>query len=308
MSTAGGLLTAPARARDIGATAMQIFSKQASRWAERVCADEECRAFRAAVAATDVRFSCAHDSYLINLASPDPVLRARSLDAFVSELHRTDALGLDALVSHPGNYLDDRASGVARNADALIEAMSRAPGRAMVCLETTAGSGTCLGATFEELAEIIARVGGSLAQRLGVCMDTCHVYSAGYDLRADYEGVMRRLDDTIGLSHVLVVHCNDSKTAFASRRDRHELLGEGSLGIEPFRRIINDDRLVHAAKIIETPKGDDHAATDSRMLALLRGLIDAESPTPPARTRGRKPSKRPPPGPTRTRGSGKRSR
>ncbi|GAC1650116.1 MAG: deoxyribonuclease IV [Gemmatimonadaceae bacterium] len=295
MSTAGGLHTAPARAREIGATAMQIFSKQASRWAERVCDDDACRAFRAAVAATDVRFSCAHDSYLINLASPDPVLRARSVEAFVSELRRTDALGLDALVSHPGNYMDDRASGIARNADALTEALSRAPGRAMICLETTAGSGTCLGATFDELAEIIARVGAPLTRRLGICMDTCHVYSAGYDLRADYDGVMRQFDDAVGLNRLLVVHCNDSKTAFASRRDRHELLGEGSLGIEPFRRIINDTRLAHAAKIIETPKGDDHAATDGRMLALLRGLVDTDGSTPPARRRGRKPTKRPTP-------------
>ncbi|GAC1479946.1 MAG: deoxyribonuclease IV [Gemmatimonadaceae bacterium] len=253
---------------------MQIFSKQASRWAERVCADDECLAFRTALAATDVRFSCAHDSYLINLASPDHALRTRSVDAFVAELQRTDALGLDAIVSHPGNYMDDRASGLARNADAIAEALSRAPGRPVVCLETTAGTGTSLGTTFDELAAIIEQVGPSHAARLGVCLDTCHMFSAGYDLRGDYDGVMARLGNTLGVDRVLVVHCNDSKTPFNSRRDRHELIGDGSLGIEPFRRILNDDRLAHAAKIIETPKGDDHTATDTRMLNLLRGLID----------------------------------
>jgi deoxyribonuclease-4 len=250
---------------------MQIFSKMANRWAERVCEDEECKQFRAAVAESGVAVTIAHDSYLINLASPDPALRARSIESFVSELQRCEALGMTYLVSHPGNYMDDRASGIARNADAIAAALERVPGRVRLLLETTAGSGTALGATFEELAEIIARLPAAVSERVGVCVDTCHVYSAGYDLREDYDGVWRRFDETIGLARLGVLHLNDSKTPFGSRRDRHELIGDGSLGPEPFRRIMTDPRLAAVPKVIETPKLDDAETTDRRMLERLRG-------------------------------------
>jgi deoxyribonuclease-4 len=212
----------------------------------------------------------AHDSYLINLASPDAALRARSFASFVSELRRCGALGLHYLVSHPGNYMDDRASGLARNADAITAALEQTPGTTILCLETTAGSGTALGASFEELAALIARVGEGVRGRVGVCVDTCHVYSAGYDLVADYDGVLARLDDVLGLDRLRVMHLNDSKTPFASRRDRHELIAEGSLGEAPFRRIMTDERLARVPKVIETPKLDDATATDARMLERLR--------------------------------------
>jgi deoxyribonuclease-4 len=138
VSSAGGTPAAPPRARAIGATVMQLFTKQAARWAERECADEECREFGAAVTAAGVVSVTAHDSYLINLASPDGVLRSRSLDSLVAELRRCAALGVPQLVSHPGNYMDDRASGIARNADAITEALERVPGETVLCLETTA--------------------------------------------------------------------------------------------------------------------------------------------------------------------------
>jgi deoxyribonuclease-4 len=212
----------------------------------------------------------AHDSYLINLASPDAVLRARSIASFTAELRRCAALDLDYLVSHPGNYMDEREAGIARNADAISEALAAAPGRTILCLETTAGSGTALGATFEELAGIIERIEPSLRARVGVCLDTCHVYSAGYDLVQDYEGVVQRFNDALGLERLRVMHLNDSKTPFDSRRDRHELIAEGSLGETPFRRIMTDERLHSVPKVIETPKLDDATATDSRMLERLR--------------------------------------
>jgi deoxyribonuclease IV len=265
---------APPRAGAIGATAMQLFTKQANRWAERVCPDEECVAFTSAVKATDVSVTISHDSYLINLASPDPVLRARSIESFVSELSRCVSLGLDLLVSHPGNFMDDRASGIARNADAISEALSHVPGKTVLCLETTAGSGTSLGARFEELAEIIDRVAPGHRDRVGVCVDTCHVHSAGYDLVNDYEGVWARLGDTIGFQRLRAIHLNDSKTPFGSRRDRHELIAEGSIGEAPFRRLMNDDRLSAVPKVIETPKLDDPEATDRRMLERLKGYVE----------------------------------
>src|SRR5437868_3327955 len=180
ISIAGGTREAPARAQALGATAIQIFTKMANRWAERACADDECVAFRAALADTDVRATAAHDSYLINLASPDPTLRRRSIESFVAELARCEALGLQYLVSHPGNYIDDRASGIQRNADAITEALERVPGRTVLCMELTSGAGTVIGSTFEELASLIESISPSLRQRMGVCVDTCHAYSAGY--------------------------------------------------------------------------------------------------------------------------------
>jgi deoxyribonuclease-4 len=271
VSAAGGVPEAPLRAAALNATALQLFTKMANRWAERDCADEECRSFRERLSATNVVATMAHDSYLINLASPDTALRARSLASFITELQRCEALGLQYLVSHPGNYMDDRAAGIARNADAIGEALVRVPGRTVLCLETTAGSGTSLGATFEELATIIDRIEPAQRDRVGICLDTCHVYSAGYDLVQDYDGVLRRLDDVLGIDRLRVMHLNDSKTPFASRRDRHELIAEGSLGEPPFRRIMTDERLAAVPKVIETPKLDDATATDTRMLERLRG-------------------------------------
>jgi deoxyribonuclease-4 len=276
VSAAGGVPEAPARAAAINATALQLFTKMANRWAERDCADEECVSFRERLGGTQVAATAtmAHDSYLINLASPDPVLRARSIASFTSELRRCAALGLRYLVSHPGNYMDDREAGIARNAEGINEAFAAAPGETVLCLETTAGSGTALGATFEELAAIIALIDPAYQSRVGICLDSCHVYSAGYDLVQDYDGVMARLDDAMGLSRLRVMHLNDSKTPFASRKDRHELIAEGSLGELPFRRIMNDPRLATVPKVIETPKLDDHTATDTRMLERLRSYLE----------------------------------
>ena len=278
ISAAGGVPEAPARAAAVGATAMQVFTKMANRWAERDCADEECGSFRERLAETAVApdATMAHDSYLINLASPDDVLRARSIASFVTELRRCSALGLQFLVSHPGNFMDERQAGIARNADSINEAFAQAPGSTVLCLETTVGAGTSLGSTFDELAEIIARIDPAYQARVGICLDTCHVYSAGYDLVRDYDGVIAQLDDALGLDRLRVMHLNDSKTPFESHRDRHELIAEGSLGESPFRRIMNDERLSRVPKVIETPKLDDHTATDSRMLRLLRSYEEEE--------------------------------
>ena len=271
VSAAGGVPEAPPRAAAIRATAIQLFTKMANRWAERECVDDECASFRERLGAAGVAVTMAHDSYLINLASPDPVLRARSIASFMGELRRCHALGLDFLVSHPGNYMDARDDGIARNADAISEALAATPGATVLCLETTAGSGTSLGATFEELAAIIERIDPAQRSRVGICLDSCHVYSAGYDLVRDYDGVIARLSDAMGLDRLRVMHLNDSKTPFASRKDRHELIAEGSLGESPFRRIMTDERLARVPKVIETPKLDDATATDTRMLDRLRG-------------------------------------
>jgi deoxyribonuclease IV len=275
LSTAGGTALAPPRATEIAATALQIFTKSANRWAERTVDAAEQAAFGVALAAAGIQASCAHDSYLINLASPDPKLRARSLEAFVGELVRADALGLDYLVSHPGNFMDDRASGLARNIESIVTALERAPGRALLLMETTAGSGTALGATFEEVAAFIDGVPAALRDRIGVCADTAHIFAAGYDLVNDFDGVWSRFDDRIGLDRLRMLHLNDSKVPFNSRRDRHELIAEGQIGEAPFRRIMTDARLAAVPKVIETPKLDDPAATDRRMLERLRSYVSA---------------------------------
>jgi deoxyribonuclease IV len=264
---------APARARAIGATAMQIFTKMANRWAERECDADECTHFRAALAETAVRTTSAHDSYLINLASPDPALRARSVESFVRELNRCESLRLDYLVSHPGNYMDDRASGIDRNAEAIGIALERAPGNVRLLMETTAGSGTVIGANFEEMAALIERIPAGVRHRVGVCVDTAHIFAAGYDIAGSYRDVWARFGDVIGRHRLGMMHLNDSKVPLGSRRDRHELIGEGAIGDVAFREIMNDPDLAGIPKVIETPKLDDAEATDRRMLERLRSYV-----------------------------------
>jgi len=271
VSTQGGVHTAPERGIRIGATAIQVFTKTPNQWRDPVIAGDEGKRFRRELRRTGVRAVVAHDSYLINLASPDTELRARSIKSFIAELQRCQRLGIRAVVSHPGNYLDDRGSGLSRNAESYIECLEAVPGSIMVLLETTAGTGTALGSNFEELAEIRAKIPSPLRKRIGFCADTCHLYAAGYDLVRDYEGIWQRWDDLIGLKYLRCLHLNDSKTPLGSRRDRHELIGEGSLGPSPFRRIMSDPRFSRVMKVLETPKGDDLVTSDRKMLRRLRG-------------------------------------
>jgi deoxyribonuclease-4 len=273
VSTQGGPASAPPRAAAIGATALQMFTKTPNMWREPVITPEIASAFRKSRDDHPIGSAVSHDSYLINLASPDPALWTRSRQAFEGELRRSEALGLDAIVSHPGNFITDHDPGMERNARGITEALRLVPGEVMVLLETTAGGGTVLGRSFEELRAIRDLVGDDVRHRVGFCADTCHLYSAGYDLVNDYDGVWAAWDRIIGRSHLRCLHLNDSKTPFASRKDRHELIGDGSLGLAPFRRLMRDPRFAAIPKILETPKGDDDEVTnDRRMLALLRGL------------------------------------
>jgi deoxyribonuclease-4 len=273
VSTAGGPASAPARGGAIGATAIQIFTKTPNMWREPVVTPEIAAAFLAARDAHPVGAIVSHDSYLINLASPDETLRARSVGAFQGELLRSEALGLDGIVSHPGNFIDDHDAGMVRNAAGITSALREVPGKVRVYLESTAGTGTSLGRSFEELVALRELVGDDVRHRVAFCVDTCHLYSAGYDLVGDFDGVWERWDRLVGAELLACIHLNDSKTPFASRKDRHELIGEGSLGVEPFRRIMTDPRFAGVPKILETPKGDDDEVTnDRRMLALLRDL------------------------------------
>ena len=264
------MATGPARGAAIGATAIQVFTKTPSQWREPTLARETCGEFSRAWERSGITTIVAHDSYLINLATPDPVLAERSRASFVAELTRCTALGIPWIVSHPGNFIDDRDAGLTRNAERYTACLRAVPGPVGVLLETTAGCGTALGSTFEELAALRARIGKEVRDRVGFCADTCHLHAAGYDLGGDYLGVWRRWDEILGLERLRCLHLNDSKTPFGSRRDRHALIGEGSLGPEPFRRIMRDPRFEQVVKVIETPKGDDEVTFDRRMLRRLR--------------------------------------
>ena len=270
VSTQGGVATAPARGTAIGATAIQVFTKTPNQWRETAVTTEIQAAFRREVDRCAIACIVAHDSYLINLATPDSVLLTRSEASFRAELERCTSLAIPFLVSHPGNYIDDREAGMQRNADAYTRCLQAVPGPVVVLLETTAGTGTALGSTFEELVTLRALIGESVRHRVAFCADTCHLYSSGYDLVGDFDGVWQRWDNIIGLHQLRCLHLNDSKTPFASRRDRHELIAEGSLGAEPFRRIMRDPRFAGIPKLIETPKGDEEFIQDRRMMRRLR--------------------------------------
>ena len=277
VSTQGGVQTAPGRGCDIGASAIQLFTKTPNQWRDPVLTDESRDAFRDAWASSGIRNIVAHDSYLINLASPDEALRERSIAGFVAELTRCRLLGVPAVVSHPGNYMDDRDAGLTRNAVAYAHCLDLVP-EVTVLVETTAGTGTALGSTFEELAGLRDRMPARHADRVRFCADTCHLYAAGYDLVGDFDGVWADWERIIGLDLLGCLHLNDSKTPLGSRRDRHELIGEGSLGPEPFRRIMTDARFAAVPKILETPKGDDMVTNDRRMLSRLRRYARPRAP------------------------------
>ena len=273
VSIAGGLDRAVRRAGELDATAMQIFTGQPQRWADPGLEEADVEAFRAALEESEIQVTVSHDSYLINLASEKDDLFAKSERAFRSELDRCVRLGLDYLVTHPGNATGgDREEALRQNADALARAIADHPGPTTVLVETTAGSGTALGWRFDELARLIEAVPGPQRQRLGVCLDTCHAFAAGYDLREDYEGVMEEFDRTVGLDRLRLFHLNDSRHPLGSRKDRHADIGEGELGDAAFAALMGDRSLDRVPRVIETPKGDDATARDRANLGRLREL------------------------------------
>jgi len=278
VSTQGGVAQAPARGNLIGATAIQVFTKTPNQWREPMVRNAEIAAFRSSLPGSGIRAVVSHDSYLINLASPDEALRTKSIGAFTGELHRSRAFGIPWVVSHPGNYIDDRAAGLARNARGYAQCLAAVLGEVGVLIEGTAGAGTALGSTFEELRALRDALPAGVQARVGFCLDTAHLHAAGYDVATALEEVWERFDEDIGLTHLKCLHLNDSKGAPGSHLDRHQWIGEGTIGPEPFRRIMRDPRLASVIKIIETPKGEDPIRHDRRMLRRLRAYARAASP------------------------------
>ena len=283
MSIAGGHALAIDRATEFGMTACQIFTKNANQWNAKPIAPEAAEGFRARLGDSDVAFVVAHDSYLINLASPDDALRARSAAAFGDELARCALLGVPWLVTHPGAHMGSGVDeGVRRVADSLNRLFDEQPSQGVtVLLETTAGQGTTLGRSFHELAAILELVEDR--SRVGVCFDTCHVFAAGYDIRPEggYEATMQSFDDVIGLEHLRVFHFNDSRKGLGSHVDRHAHIGEGEIGLDAFRAIVNDERFADRPGILETPKdaaGDDDRRNLSALRDLCRALTESAAP------------------------------
>jgi deoxyribonuclease-4 len=270
VSTTGGVEEAPARGAQIGATAIQVFTKTPNQWREPALDAARVVRFREEVARHSIRAVVAHDSYLINLASPDEALRAKSIRSLIEELNRCRTLGIPWVVSHPGNYMDERAPGLERNARGYAECLAAVPEDVGVLIEGTAGAGTALGTTFEELRDLRDALPEAARVRVGFCLDTAHLHAAGYDVAGAIDGVWEAFDRVVGLDLLKCLHLNDSKAAPGSHLDRHEWIAEGTIGAAPFRRIMRDPRFANVIKIIETPKRDDPVKHDRRMLRRLR--------------------------------------
>lgn len=271
MSTAGGVAAALRRGEALGCETIQIFTKNNNRWQAPPLPPAEAAEFCRRRRQAGLDPVIAHTAYLINLASPDPLIRQRSAVALRDELQRGEQLGLDGVVMHPGCHGGDGAeAGLARIVAGIRQTLLETAGaRVRLLLETTAGQGSCLGHRFEDLKHILDAV--SLPERTGICLDTCHLFAAGYDLRtpAAYEDTMAALARVLGTGTVQAIHLNDSKKPLGSRVDRHTHLGDGLLGLEAFRLFSQDDRWKDVPGILETPK-DPEMRFDRRNLTILR--------------------------------------
>lgn len=274
-SIAGGWWRALERGRAAGCDAVQIFVKNNMQWAGRLPSAEEAGQFKAARGATGIQAVFGHAGYLINLGAPPSSKRDQSIASLIQELRIAQLLGVPFLVLHPGAHLGDGVeAGLDRIARGLDEATRATRGsRVRIALENTAGQGSCLGNDLKHLGEIYARV--ARPQRLGVCLDTAHLFAAGYDLRAPqgWDRALAELDRAVGLDQILAFHLNDSKTGLGSRVDRHAHIGEGEIGLRGFRQVVRDERFENHPACLETPKSED-LHEDVRNLATLRRLAN----------------------------------
>ncbi len=276
MSISGGYYKAVDAAAQLGMSTCQLFTKNNNQWAGKPITPEDVGLFHDALARTGIQRPCAHNSYLINLASPKDELWERSVTAMIEEVRRAELLGLVGIVMHPGSFVDStEAEGLQRIITALDRILAETEGvKTELWLECTAGQGNSLGHRFEHIAAILQGVKQS--QRCGVCVDTCHIFAAGYSLGtpAEYAATMDEFDRVIGVKRIRAFHLNDSKKPLGSRVDRHEHIGRGCLGLEPFRHVLNDPRFAEVPMYLETEKGEhDGEEWDAINLRTLRGLI-----------------------------------
>ena len=274
MSIAGGVEKAIELGSSINCSAIQLFTKNNNQWKAKPLTDQSVSVFHHTWVQSGIEKIVAHTGYLINLANPGENW-VKSMDSMELEIVRAERLGIPYLVMHPGSHLGEGEEyGLKRIADSLNTLMGKYPDyKLVILLETTAGQGTNMGYTFEHLARIMDMLGQP--ERYGICLDTCHMFSAGYDLRTEkgYNETFDTFDRVLGIDKIKAIHLNDSKTGFASRKDRHEHIGKGTLGLEPFRFLLNDPRLKHIPMVLETPK-DKNLTEDKENLKILYSLID----------------------------------
>ncbi len=272
-SIAGGVYNAITRGQTATCDMIQMFNKSNNQWQAKKLASEDVERFFTTIEDTGIGVACSHASYLINIASPDEALNNKSRGSLKEEMERCNLLKIPNLVFHPGAHVGSgEEAGMDRivsNINVMFEELS--DNSVTLCLEATAGQGSVLGNTFEQLAYMIDRVEND--SQIGVCIDTCHIFAAGYPITdsADYKKTMRQFDQTVGLDRLKVMHLNDSKRPFGSRKDRHEHIGKGEIGIEAFRNVVNDSKLKNVPMVIETPKEED-LVEDQENLKLLRSL------------------------------------
>lgn len=268
MPTAGGLHKAIENGKAIGCTAVQVFTSSPQQWKAKDVTDEAVALFKEACASTGIcKNVVSHDSYLINLAAPNEELRQKSIAGLSGEIGRCHRYGIPYVVSHMGAHMGQGTeTGLRRVAEATLQILADTPDDVTLLMETTAGQGTVLNSRFEELANIIELCKGH--KRLAVCLDTCHVFSAGYDLRTPetYAATFEQFDKTVGMDRLKVVHCNDSKNPFDSRKDRHEHVGVGTLGAVAFQCLVNDPRMELVPILVETPEAETEHATNVQKL------------------------------------------
>lgn len=274
MSISGGVAKAFARGETVGVEAMQIFAKNDRQWSAKPFLESDIADFKREAARTGIGPLMVHDSYLINLASPKDELWEKSIHAFADELERCKQLDIPYIVTHPGAHTGSgEEAGIKRQIEALNRLFDEGVGgTTTVLLETTAGQGSVMGWSFEQLAAIMEGI--HQQERIAVCVDTCHIFAAGYDIRdaAGYTATFQEFDRLIGVERIKAFHLNDSQKGLGSRVDRHTHIGEGEIGLEAFRLLVNDPRFIHLPKVIETPKGEE-MQEDVRNLALLRSLV-----------------------------------
>lgn len=274
VSAAGGLDHAVARAIDVGCDCLQVFTKNNNQWRAKALSKQEVRDWLQAFGASNLTHPIAHASYLINLASPKDDLFKKSIDALVVELERGNLLQLEGLVVHPGAFTESsEEAGLDRIVDAVCEVLGRVQaGTCRLLLENTAGQGSCLGYTFEQLAQMLDGIDGG--QRVGICLDTCHAFAAGYALhtKKGFQAMRQEIDDLLPESSIRALHLNDSKKPLGSRVDRHEHIGQGEIGLEGFRLVLHDPVLGKLPGYLETEKGTDEASGEDWDVINLRVL------------------------------------
>jgi len=286
-SVAGGMFRAVERAESIGATALQVFTKNSNRWEAPPLTEEAVASYKTAIRKSSIRSVVSHDSYLINLCATDASILKKSRAALADEIERCRALGIGMLNFHPGAHM---GAGEEAGLRLIIESLDAVhaetdPEGVLSVVETTAGQGTVLGSTFEQIAEIVNGVADP--SRMGVCIDTCHVFAAGYDISTEesYGAVMEKFGSVVGFDRLRAIHVNDSKGALGSHLDRHEHIGKGLIGNTGFRMIMTDPRLARVPKILETPKGEDLAEDRMNMKALRKLAGETAAPKPKRRSR-----------------------